>query len=214
MGKGCARIYDAQYREAVRLGDGSEVFIKVLCPADKGALAEGFEHLSKESRFRRFFAYKSRLSERELAYFTEMDGQAHFALAAGRRNDAGGVEGLGTARFVRRDDDPGAAELAVAVVDEWQGRGLGRALLTRLVEAAEARGIERLVGTVMAENDAMIHLLSTAAHADMKWRGGFVEVVLYLQPAAPRATASSAPVVQPERLRGVKRVDSTSSSGR
>jgi AcrR family transcriptional regulator/GNAT superfamily N-acetyltransferase len=176
------RLYGAGYRETVRLRDGSAVLLKTLRPEDKGLLAAGFEHLSKESRFRRFFTFKSRLTEGELRYFTEIDGEAHFALGAGRRGEDGVLEGLGTARFVRKTDEPEAAELAVAVVDEWQGLGLGRALLTRLIEAAEERGIERLVGTVMGENDVMIHLLGTAARARLRWRDGFVEVELELRP--------------------------------
>ncbi len=179
------RIYGPGYKEWIHLRDGSAVFFKTLGPEDKRVLAAGFEHLSKESRFRRFFAYKSRLTERELTYFTEVDGEVHFALAAGRRNHAGEVEGLGTARFVRRDDDPGAAELAVAVVDEWQGRGIGRLLLTGLVAAAQERGIRRLVGTVLAENDAMLHLLESAGETQTRWRAGFVEVCVQVDgPAA------------------------------
>ena len=118
------RVYGAGYRETIRLRDGSEVFLKTLRAEDKGVLAEAFEHLSKESRFRRFFAFKSRLTEAELRYFTDIDGEAHFALAAGHRRGDGSAEGLGTARFVRRVNEPDAAELAVAVVDDWQGRGV------------------------------------------------------------------------------------------
>ena len=174
------RIFDTRYREAVRLRDGAEVFISILGPEHRGALAAGFEGLSKESRFRRFLSPKSSLSEAELSYFTDIDGETHFALAAGHRRSDGSAAGLGTARFIRRPDDPDSAELAVVVVDEWQGRGLGRILLDRLVAAARERGIERLIGTVVATNRPMIHLLATAPGAQLQWTGGFIEAVLDL----------------------------------
>ena len=56
------------------------------------------------------------------------------------------------ARYVR-SDDAGSAEVAVTVVDDWQGRGAGTALLERLVERARENGIERFVALVLQEND-------------------------------------------------------------
>lgn len=172
------RVFGGQYREDHVLYDGAVVFLKTIGSDDKGSLLDAFERLSPESRFLRFFAAKPALSEREARYFTEIDGESHFAIAAGRRRADGATEGLGIARFVCRATDHDEAELAVAVVDDWQGRGLGRILLARLVAAAQERGLKRLVGTVMAENDAMIHLLATTAKAELSLRGGFVEAIV------------------------------------
>src|SRR5207244_92171 len=109
----------------------------------------GFAGLSAESRYRRFFSAKDRLSEAELRYLTEVDGVDHFALGA--LHDG---EGAGVARFVRLRDRPDTAEAAIVVVDERQGCGLGRLLLTRLTEAARERGITRFRSDVLARNQA------------------------------------------------------------
>jgi len=194
------RTYDGQYSEDLRLRDGAEVFVHTLHPEDKATLLEGFERLSKESRFRRFFAYKTTLTSRELEYFTEFDGETHFALAAGRWLADGGVEGLGVARFVQLADRPGEAEFAVAVVDDWHRRGLGRALLVRLVAAAAERHIERVVGTVVAGNESMIRLLASIPQARLSWSGGLVQVVVELDEAVVSPLGRSCPLAGPDGI--------------
>jgi GNAT superfamily N-acetyltransferase len=141
-------VIDAAYEEHAVLRDGSRVTIRPVRPSDKELLRRGFERLSPESRFRRFLSPKSTLSDAELAYLTELDGVDHFALGA--IDEAGA--GLGIARFVRTQADPTVAEVAVAVVDDWHGRGLGTLLLVRLAAAARERGIERFAGQALASN--------------------------------------------------------------
>jgi acetyltransferase len=62
------------------------------------------------------------------------------------------------ARYVEEEASPGDAELAIVLSDDWQGRGLGTKLLASLVLAAKRRGLRRLVGTTMSENDGMLAL--------------------------------------------------------
>ncbi|MGZ6855331.1 MAG: GNAT family N-acetyltransferase, partial [Mycobacteriaceae bacterium] len=106
----------------VVLRDGSDVLIRQVQPGDAPLLAEGFRRLSTESRWLRFLTGKPKLSQAELRYFTEVDHHDHEALGALNHVDG---RGLGIARYIRHDDDPEAAEIAVTVVDDWQGRGLG-----------------------------------------------------------------------------------------
>ena len=142
------------------LQDGSRALVRTIRPEDKALLREGFDRLSPESRYRRFLGAKSRLSEQELRYLTEVDGTHHFAIGAARLDDAAQiVEGLGIARFIRLAEAPEIAEAAVAVVDPAQGIGLGGILLRRLVEAAIERGVTRFRCVVLASNDPMRHLL-------------------------------------------------------
>src|SRR5687768_11845215 len=116
------------------------VVIRPLEPTDRELLAAGFERLSPESRYRRFFAAIPRLTERQLDYLTQVDQQDHVALVA--VDDAAG-DMIGVARFVRTA--PGVAEPAVVVADDWHGRGVASALLDRLVERAQEEGIQRFV---------------------------------------------------------------------
>ena len=140
----------------VWLRDGSAVLIRPVRPADAGLLADGFVRLSDRSRRMRFLGPKAELSAAELRYFTDVDHPDHEALGALDHARGGGV---GIARYVRDRDDPQAAEIAVTVIDAWQGRGLGTELLTRLSERACQEGIHRFTAAVAADNAAMAGLL-------------------------------------------------------
>jgi GNAT superfamily N-acetyltransferase len=98
------------------------------------------------------------LSREQLAYLTEVDHHDHEALVA---LDPDSGEGLGVARFVRLGDAPDVAEAAVAIVDHWQDRGLGTALLGALADRARAEGIRSFRCLVLADNEEMIELLRT-----------------------------------------------------
>lgn len=174
--------FDDSYHEETTLADGSSIVLKTIKPDDKQNLQDGVRRLSPESRFRRFFSSKSELTSRELAYFTEIDGENHFALACGHRHADGTLEGLAVARFVRRKDCPEAAEPAIAVVDDWQGKGVGRLLLTRLASAALERGITRFEAEVLADNEPMIGLLSTFPKTRVRWLGEIAHAVVHLTP--------------------------------
>jgi GNAT superfamily N-acetyltransferase len=149
------------------LDDGAEIHLREVLPTDRATIQAGFERLSPESRYRRFFTSMSRLSESDLTYLTEV---AHRDQVGGVAfDDAGGR--VGVARYVRVEP-PTEAEVAVAVVDEWQGRGAGTALLERLVARARENGIERFVATVLAENEDALELFRSLSPADPSPRPG------------------------------------------
>lgn len=178
--------FDDSYHEETVLEDGSAIVLKTIKPGDKQNLQDGVRRLSPESRFRRFFSGKSELTRRELAYFTEIDGENHFALACGHKLADGTLEGLAVARFVRRKDCPEAAEPAIAVVDDWQGKGVGRLLLTRLATAALERGIVRFEAEVLADNEPMIGLLSTFPGTRFRWSDDTAHATVFLGPKRPK----------------------------
>lgn len=138
------------------LRDGSAVLIRPVRAEDALLLADGFSRLSAESRRLRFLTGKSVLSPAELQYFTKVDHHDHEALGALQPEDGRGV---GIARYIRLADDPDAAEVAVTVVDDWQGRGLGTELLIQLTERAREEGIRRFTALVAADNSAVVELL-------------------------------------------------------
>jgi len=112
--------------------------------------------LSTRSRRLRFLSPKKELSSAELGYFTDVDHHDHEALGALDHADGRGV---GIARYIRDAADPQAAELAVTVIDDWQGRGLGTELMAQLSERARSEGIRRFTALVAADNPAMAGLL-------------------------------------------------------
>lgn len=140
----------------VVLRDGSDVLIRQIQRADAPLVADIFIRLSAESRQLRFLTVKPELSPAELRYFSEVDHHDHEALGAVNQVDG---RGLGIARYIRHAEDPEAAEVAVAVVDDWQGRGLGTELLSQLTDRARQEGIRRFTALVAADNAAVVRLL-------------------------------------------------------
>ncbi len=154
-----SRRFDARWRERLSLSDGRQVELRLVRPEDAELLRRGFERLSPRSRLGRFHSPKSRLTEAEVHYFTSVDGEQHLALGAVGWGPDGQEEGLGIARFIRLSPDAEVAEAAITVLDEAQGKGLGRILMERLVEAARERGVERFEFLVLPGNAAMVRLL-------------------------------------------------------
>lgn len=168
----------------VVLRDGSAVLIRPVRGADAPLLADGFARLSAVSRQMRFLGVKKDLSAAELRYFTDVDHHDHEALGA---VDRAGGHGVGIARYIRDADDPRAAEIAVTIVDDWQGRGLGTELLARLSDRARQEGIHRFTALADAGNVAVAVLLRNAG-ARLVGRGrGTVEYEITLTSGAARA---------------------------
>jgi GNAT superfamily N-acetyltransferase len=142
--------------ERVRLPDGTVVVIRPVESGDAPLLAEGFAHLSPESRKLRFLTGKASLTPAEVRYFTEVDHHDHEALGAMSSVDG---RGLGIARYFRDPEDMEGAEVAVTVIDDWQRRGLGTELLTRLADRARQEGIRHFTALVSADNAAVVGLL-------------------------------------------------------
>jgi RimJ/RimL family protein N-acetyltransferase len=161
------------------LRDGSKVVIRQVQRDDAPLLADGFARLSPESRRLRFLRRKDELSAAELRYFTDIDHHDHEALGA---LDHPGGRGVGVARYVRDTDDPHAAEIAVTIVDDWQGRGLGTELLARLSGRARAAGIHRFTALVSADNQAAAGLLRGARGGVIRREHGTVEYEIPLVP--------------------------------
>ena len=186
------RLRSAAKRRPVVLRDGSKVVIRQVRGTDAPLLADGFSRLSARSRQMRFLTRKDELTQAELRYFTEVDHHDHEALAALNYADGRGV---GITRYVRDAGDPQAAEIAVTIVDEWQGRGLGTELLAQLTGRARCEGISRFTALVSADNAAMAGLLRNMG-AELAGRGpGTVEYEITLAPGT--STTMSMGPVQP-----------------
>ena len=140
----------------ISLRDGSRLLVRPVSPADRERLAAAYSRMSDASLYRRFMSPKRVLSGRELTYFTEVDHRAHEALLA-ICPSTGAI--VGEARYAVAPDDPSTGDVAFAVVDEYQGRGVGSALTRRLVAAARENGIERLTASTLAMNHAARALL-------------------------------------------------------
>ena len=166
-------------RRTVTLRDGARATLRSIAPEDGPLLAAAFERLSEESRYRRFFTTKSELSATELAYFVDVDHRDHEAIIAIGPSSG---EALGVARYIRSSDDAELAEVAVTVVDDWQRRGLGRALLDRLTYHARREGVRRFSALVQSDNPNALALLEGAGDIRQQSHTGVVELVIELPP--------------------------------
>jgi GNAT superfamily N-acetyltransferase len=182
--------FGPDYLEHIEHVDGPQrthMVLRLIRPTDVDRLREGFARLSPDSRYRRFFAARSRLTDAELRYLTEVDGIDHFALALGLLDENGEEgDGVGIARFVRLADDPTIAEPALAVVDAMQGRGLGRLLLLRLIAAASERGITKFRSEFLATNTTIRELVEDVAdEVEFSGNGSVVTATMVLPHVAP-----------------------------
>jgi RimJ/RimL family protein N-acetyltransferase len=164
-----------------RLPDGAPILIRPIRADDKRMLENGLRHLSEESVQRRFLTPKSSFSRAELRYLTEVDGRDHVALVV--ESPAQPARRLiAVGRFVRLKDDPEAAEVALTVADEWQGRRVGSTLADLLAERAREVGIRRFTATMGGDNVPAHKLLRRLAnHLELHHAGaGIDELVLDL----------------------------------
>jgi GNAT superfamily N-acetyltransferase len=165
--------------EHVVFDDGLELLLRPVRADDKRRIAQAFERLSPQTRYRRFFAPMVRLGEQDLRYLTEVDHHDHEAIAA--VNPENGMI-VAVARYVR-SDDPTEAEVAVVVGDPWQGRGVATALLQRLVGRAREEGIDHFVALVMSDNAEALELFRHLAPGGSRTRrsaSGHIELVMSL----------------------------------
>ena len=113
--------------------------------------------MSDQSRWLRFASAVTELSDKQLDYLIDLDGSNRVAWCAGAI--AGNKRtGIGLARYLRLPDESDTAEFAVSVVDEFQGQGVGRSLLKKLIESAQLNNIRLLRGYVLPQNDRMLGL--------------------------------------------------------
>lgn len=150
-----SRVYDERYRETVRLEDGAWIAMRLVRPSDKAILERALRTASAKTVYHRFLTVKKRFTPSELRYLTELDNENRLAIGAARIG-GGRFEGAGIARLTRDPRDPTRAEIAIAVADNMQRRGLGVRLFVRLAQAAIERGIRTFDCTILATNEASI----------------------------------------------------------
>jgi len=110
--------------------------------------------LSPDTVYRRFHSPLHSLPPEAVERLVTVDHDRREAVAA-----VVGGEVVGVARYDRSPGDPTTAEFAILVEDGWQGVGLGRQLLSELIELAAARGVRSLTATVQPDNDRVIGLI-------------------------------------------------------
>ncbi len=155
------------------------VLIRPIRPSDKASLQAAIAQSSDEAIYRRFLNPHGRLTGAELHYLTEVDHHDHEALVA---VDPDTGVGVGVARYVRERERRDSAEIAVAVLETWQGQGVGKALLHRLADRGREEDISRFTALMLAGNRPMRGLLaSLGAISTLDTEAGTVELAVELK---------------------------------
>ena len=170
------------YSVDVKLLDGASIRIRAIRPDDKHRLHDHFKSLSERSVYLRFMGFRRDLSAADLAQLTELDFKAHVGLAA-TLIENGCERFIGVGRYIR-GANPHRAEVAFAVLDEWQGHGIATSLLEHLRRIANANGIAEFEAEVLSDNSQMLEVF---AHSGFKARAPMESGVvrLYAPTASP-----------------------------
>ena len=155
--------YPRQWVEHVTLKNEVSATLRPIRPGDALALQQLVRDLSDQARYMRFISMMRELTPKMLARYTQLDYHREFALVATViEADPSGVKAekmIGLAHYLLNPDGKGA-EYALVVADAWQGLGLGKALMTRLTQAARQQGLRYFEGLVLSSNRPMLALMT------------------------------------------------------
>ncbi|MBV8453598.1 MAG: GNAT family N-acetyltransferase [Deltaproteobacteria bacterium] len=161
------------------LRDGTVILIRAIRPHDKQRLLQHFRGLSTQSVYYRFFGIKRSLTDHDLSRLTELDFTNYVGLAATVEAEEG-ERFIGVGRYIR-SEDPSCAEVAFAVLDEYQGHGIGTLLLKHLARSAQRNGIREFAADVLANNHQMLEVFANSGFAfHQSYESGVVRVTLQL----------------------------------
>jgi GNAT superfamily N-acetyltransferase len=164
--------------DPVEHGDAGAISFRAVRPDDKQRIVKAFKGLERDSIYLRFFTHRKELEDEELRRVTECDGASHAVLVA--TTGSGEHEAIvGMGSYVRSG---AAAEVAFAVEEDFQRRGIASRLLRELADLARAQGIERFEAEVLSENTPMLDVFRRSS-LPMRTRHdhGVVHVTLLLQ---------------------------------
>jgi RimJ/RimL family protein N-acetyltransferase len=169
----------ANYSAVDLLRNGSQIEIRALRTDDRVDLLGAVERTSAQSLYRRFFGAKRHFSEKEIEFFVNVDFVSHVALVAiveeGNRTVI-----VGGGRYVIVQPAT-TAEVAFAVVDRYQGQGVGGALLRHLAAIARSAGLKELIAEVLPDNIPMLKVFEKSGLGCRTRREGrTVHVTLHL----------------------------------
>ena len=143
----------AAYTSEERLRDGRAFEIRALKPSDEADMLAAVDRIGTQSLYRRFMGAKRGFSDKERAFFLNVDFVNHVALIAViKEGDRASI--IAGGRYIA--EKPGTAEVAFAVVDDYQGQGIGAVLLRHLAVLARQAGLREFTAEVLSDNAPML----------------------------------------------------------
>jgi acetyltransferase len=154
--------YPKEFEEWVTLKDGSAVFLRPVKPSDGPLILDLFQKLSPQTIYFRFLTHLDRLKPEFLKQLVEIDYKTHFALAAVTKDEDREVI-VGTCRYIATGNTD-HAELTAILRDDWQRKGLGRIMATRVVAIARSKGIASIEISFDSRNEGMKRLFASLGY--------------------------------------------------
>jgi len=170
---------------------GQAINIRPMRPDDLDIETEFVHGWSAETRYNRLFSAGSFTSPERLKQITQIDYTRDMALIATLMLEDRETQ-IGVARYVLHQDNK-TCEFALTVADAWQHRGIGRALMQRLMDGAAAAGIETMVGDILSSNEPMLHFMRSLGFSVKSTTDG-PEIRRVSKSLAPAAGDAAAPV--------------------
>jgi len=155
------RAYPTRYTMPWTMKDGNSVTLRPIRPEDEPAMVHFHETLSERTVYLRYFHLmnlEQRTQHERLTRICFIDYDREMALVAERRNpDTGASEILGVGRMMKLHGT-NEAEVAVVVSDKWQGRGLGKELLARLLVVGGDEKLSKLTADILPDNREVMRI--------------------------------------------------------
>jgi len=165
--------YPLELEGEIGIAGGVRLPVRPIRPEDAALEARFFDALSERSRYQRFMQYLPSLPPSLLARFTQLDYDRELALVV---LDPGRQRFVAVGRYAPTGDGQ-TAEFALTVADDWQGKGIGRAVLERLCQCARDAGYAALYGHILDANRGMLDLAARLGFVEQSRHGTEVTVV-------------------------------------
>jgi RimJ/RimL family protein N-acetyltransferase len=171
-----------RFDRAIGLRDGTLARMRPIRPDDAPRLVTLYDHLSRDTRYHRFFSVMQRLPPDWARFLANVDYEARLALVVESPDDPDAL--IAVARY-EPAGEPGTAEVAFVVQDGWQDRGVGTVLFGALLAAAELHGIRRFRAWVLADNRRMLDLITRFGEVTQREIDQGVIEVSFTAPPSP-----------------------------
>lgn len=155
--------YPSELERCIVIADGTEVLLRPIRPTDEEPMRNLFYSLSQESIYYRFFSVPKSMPHDRVMPMVNIDYEKDMALVA-TVEEASGEKIIAVGRYMRSSKEEKTAEVAFLVRDEWQNRGMGRALLQSLIDIAKEKGIKGFAASVLHKNKQMLAVFHTAGY--------------------------------------------------
>lgn len=174
--------YPLGYIERSELRDGTTVVIRPVKPEDEEAIIDLFETFSEETWRKRFFGPRKEVNHKDIVRFTNVDYKREIIVVGEKtEGEKGVILGMGGLTIDLNED---SAEFSLVVGDPWQGLGMGKKLLQKLIEIARDKRIERLWAVIKANSPRVISLCEDLGFSIIEKNSDTVVMSKTIQPSS------------------------------